>query len=77
MSKEHPGAPMVEWKALSCQVIAVAVEGEVGDWAAYIGAVDGRDHEKEWPEVAKYGAKLDRRIAEILFPQFKKLKWRA
>jgi hypothetical protein len=66
----------MEYKALDKQVLAVAVEGEVGDWSAYIGAVEGRNHEQEFEEVAKHGTKLHRKIAELLFPEWKKLVWR-
>jgi len=66
----------VQWIALDSKVIVVAVEGEVEDWAAYIGAVSGNNHAGEWREVARNGTKIDRRIAEILFPDFKHFKWR-
>ena len=36
------------WRALDIRVIAVAKEGFVHDWAAYIGAVEGNNHEEEW-----------------------------
>ena len=65
-----------EWKALASTVIAVACEGTNKDWTAYIGGVQGKNHEKEWQEVAEHGAKLPQQIAEILFPDFKHLKWR-
>lgn len=64
------------WKALDSRVIVVAVEGYAGDWAAYIGAVAGKDHEEEWKEVEKQGSKLRRELAEFLFPEFKDLKYR-
>ena len=66
----------VEWKPLDARVIVVAVEGHVGDWAAYIGAVEGENHEKEWLEVEEYGSKLPREVAEVLFPSFKDLHYR-
>jgi len=66
----------IEWRALDTHVLAVAVEGAVSDWAAYIGAVKGRDHGKEWKKVAETGTKLPKEIAEILFPGFKHLRWR-
>lgn len=65
-----------EWKPLDRRVIAVAVEGAVGDWAAYIGAVEGESHEHEWREVKAHGTKLRREVAELLFPEFKGLNWR-
>jgi len=66
----------VTWKALDSRVIVVAVEGYAGDWAAYIGAVEGRDHEEEWKEVERNGTKLSRELAEFLFPEFKDLQYR-
>jgi len=69
-------AKRICWKALDRRVIVVAVEGEVEDWAAYIGAVQGDRHSEEWQEVAEYGTKLPKNIAEILFPQFRNLEWR-
>lgn len=68
---------MIKWIALDSRVIAVAVEGEVGDWAAYIGAVAGKNHEEEWKLVAERGTKLPRKVAEVLFPDFaEKFVWR-
>lgn len=54
----------VDWKALDRKVMVVAVEGHAGDWAAYIGAVEGEDHEEEWKEVADHGSKLPRELAK-------------
>jgi len=66
----------VVWKALDQKVIVVAVEGYADDWAAYIGAVKGEDHETEWEEVKDHGSKLAREVAELLFPQFRELHYR-
>lgn len=66
----------IRYLALDRCVIAVAVEGEVQDWAAYIGAVLGNRHRDEWQRVAERGSKLSKEVAEILFPDFKHLKWR-
>ena len=66
----------VRWIALDSKVIVVAVEGEVKDWAAYIGAVNGNNHFEEYPYVMNRGTKLPQRVAEILFPEFKCLRWR-
>lgn len=66
----------VSWKPLANDVIVVAVEGAIGDWAAYIGAVVGDNHEHEWMKVRDHGSKLRREVAEVLFPDFKKLRWR-
>lgn len=66
-----------EYKALAKNVLCVAVEGSVRDWAAYIGAVAGISHSEEWHEVRDDGAKLPEEIAKILFPNFRKLRYRA
>jgi len=66
----------VRYYALDKRVIVVAIEGEIKDWAAYIGTVKGNRHSEEWYEVRRHGTKLPKAVAEILFPDFKKLKWR-
>lgn len=69
-----------EYRALDCRVLAVAVKGNVDDWAAYIGAVAGENHEEEWKNVAAHGTKLSQEVAELLFPNWEKsnsgLRWR-
>jgi len=69
-------AKQIQWKALASTVIVVACEGDVKDWTVYIGGVAGKNHETEWKDVLHWGAKLPQNIAEILFPEFKHLKWR-
>jgi hypothetical protein len=65
------------WIALDCRVLVVATEGWAGDWTAYIGAVPGHVHEREWEEVLHHGSKLPQKIAELLFPDFtEKYMWR-
>ena len=65
------------WKALDIHVLVVASEGYCGDWAAYIGAVDGDSHDFEWQEVLDHGSKLSEKVAEVLFPDFaKEFSWR-
>jgi len=65
-----------QYKALDKQVLVVAVEGHVGDWAAYAGAVRGLSHESEWREVASHGSKLPEEFARLLFPAFEDLVYR-
>lgn len=67
---------ILEVKALDSKVLAVAVEGSVGDWAVYIGAVPGHNHEVELYEVVDNGSKLSRNLAEAMFPHYKHLQWR-
>ncbi len=49
----------------------VAVEGEVGDWACYVGTRNQSDK-----IVAAYGDKIGEEEARDLFPEFKHLRWR-
>lgn len=73
MSKERE----IDWKALDRRVIVVAEEGYAGDWVAYIGAVEGENHEAEWRDVLKHGSKLRFDVATVLFPSFAtKFSWR-
>lgn len=68
---------MKRYFALDRQVLVVAVEGEVKDWAAYIGAVEGNKHSEEVQKVYERGTKLPEQVARILFPDFaKKFRWR-
>ena len=63
--------------ALSGRVLVAAVKGDKDDWAAYIDAVAGFNHDKEIMDVALYGEKLNYELAKILFPKIDtKLAWR-
>lgn len=71
----------VEWKALDSKVIAVASITKLpnggGEWAAYIGAIAGRNYSEEWREVLDNGTKLAYDLAAVLFPDFaRKYRWR-
>ncbi len=67
----------VRYAVLDTNVIAVAVQGEIGDWAAYIGAVEGENHEREYQKVADNGTKLSYKLARMLFPDFdNEFAWR-
>lgn len=71
------GSQKIQYKALSRRVLVVAVMGEVDDWAAYIDAVQGRSHIKEYKRVAEVGTKIPYWMAKTLFPNFdRKFKWR-
>lgn len=50
----------------------VAVEGEIDDWACYVGNKDAGIG-----NVKAYGDKISESKARELFPEFKKLRWRA
>jgi len=71
-------AKMRRYLALDRKVLTVAIEGEVEDWAAYIGAVPGNSHQHESEEVARHGTKLPFDVAKALFPDFhRRFRWRA
>ena len=68
--------------ALAPKVLVVASihytdSGELFDWTAYVDAVPGVSHSKEWELVAQNGAKISGKIAEILFPglDISKYRW--
>jgi hypothetical protein len=68
----------LEYRALSSKILAVAVEGFVGDWTAYISPVDGYDHDREAKIVACEGTKLPYAVAKALFPDWSdSYRWRA
>lgn len=55
---------------LDIDVLVVAVEGEVNDWAAYIGS--GNEE-----KVKTRGTKLPYDVAKVLFPDWdERLAWR-
>ena len=67
----------VRYTALAQHVIAVAIEGYADDWTAYIDAVPGYSHEREWRRVLDNGDKLPKHVAMVIFPDFKDLTWRS
>lgn len=62
--------PTVKYRSLDRRIIVVATTRIEGSWSAYIGAVDGLCHDKEYFEVLKNGAKLDENIARSIFFEF-------
>ena len=66
----------LKWRALDKNVLVVAKEGAIGDWAAYIGAVPGNNHHDEYERVAALGSKLPESIANELFPSYKSWDYR-
>jgi len=62
------------YKALASKVLAVAVvnyndDNSLFDWAVYVDAVEGYNHELEKEAVAIVGDKQSPRLATILFPE--------
>lgn len=62
--------PVVKYRSLDRRVVAVATTRIDGAWSAYIGAVDGICHDKEYFEVIEQGAKLDENVARSIFFEF-------
>ena len=58
------------------QIMVVACEGDVNDWAAYMAPVFGVSYDADIERVTKRGRKIDRNLAEFLFPEWKTLSWR-
>ncbi len=59
------------WNSNGYNIAIVATQGGIGDWAAYIGATLSNVVTKERVAVvaaAKFGAKLDKRLAMVIFP---------
>ena len=61
--------------ALSRKVLAVSVDNG-HDWAAYIDAVPGINHDNEDEQVSRTGTKLSKEVAKVLFPNMDMAKWR-
>lgn len=61
---------------LASRVLAVCVCGTAGDWAVYIDAVPGKDHQLEKEDVLLVGNKVKKELAFILFPLMDKKKFR-
>ena len=78
IKKDVPIRPRnMRCRALDCRVLAVAKEGYCGDWAAYVGAVTGTNHDEDLQSVLANGSKLEQKVAEVLFPDFaEKYIWR-
>lgn len=66
----------MRWVRLGHNILAVAVEGAVADWAAYIDAVPGVNHTLEVEHVKTNGDKLPEDVARAIFPAFRDLSWR-
>jgi hypothetical protein len=56
------------WNANGIGISIVAVEGGVADWAAYIGADDGKRTEECVKWTVRHGSKLSRDQAHRWFP---------
>ena len=68
--------PVQRRVALGRQILAVAKPGQIGDWAAYIGVVPGKNHDDEEQSVVETGSKLLLKVARVLFPEFDPKKYR-
>lgn len=64
-----------KYVALDYRVIAAASTRIEGTWKAYIGAVEGINHNNEYEEVLKYGSQLSEEIARTIFPSFSEIPY--
>lgn len=64
--------------SISSDVLVVAsIHEKVGDWSAYIGAATEFSHKDAALRVWHHGTKIQKEIAEIIFPELKdKYLWR-
>jgi hypothetical protein len=60
--------------SLDKYILAVASTNPVG-WTAYIGIVEGRDHDAEAQGVIESGTPLREEIARAMFPEFAKVEY--
>lgn len=71
---------MIITHPLAQRVLAVAVITEYAkrcvDWAVYIDAVEGYNHQAEKYKVAEQGDKQSRDLAHLLFPQLDIMNYR-
>lgn len=64
-------SPHTRHRALAMRVLAVAHTRVEGMWCAYMDAVPGMNHNREFQAVLDHGDKLDEGIALALFPIFR------
>ena len=68
------GQKIINWRPLHQRVMVVAVDRSHEQprlWCAYIKDCPGWKHTDELQDVAAYGNKLPREIAEAIFPSMK------
>lgn len=76
MSQEYKIIADKWWAANGAHVGVVAVEGAIGDWAAYIGIGAGESHQLEAHDIAARGGKLLKKHACLLFPYLNAKRYR-
>jgi hypothetical protein len=70
-------AERFKWKPLNTHVLVVAViDDEYNNFAAYIGAVPGQNHDNEYQAIARSGSKLVESIARAIFPSLSGIEYR-
>jgi hypothetical protein len=62
------------YSALDRNILCVATPSPVG-WIAYIGIVEGRNHDEEMQGVVDSGTPLMEGIARAIFPRFEKVEY--
>ena len=78
MAIEESCYKLYQWRALSSHVLVVAsIDIRTNEWCAYVDAVPGKCHDKEYKHVAEKGNKLLYSVAAIYFPSLnEKYMWR-
>jgi hypothetical protein len=69
MSEAREWKPLVLRVALARRVLVVARTRREGRWAAYVDAVEGKNHDDEMEAVLKHGVKMLEATARHLFPR--------
>lgn len=80
MKKQYKGCEVDIYQvaALGDQAFVIIAKEGYGhtDWRAYCGLTNEATDD-DWQAVLEHGEKVDRKLAEFLFPDFaKKYKWR-
>ncbi len=63
-----PNYPALRWVALDRRVLLVAAKDKNGAWDLYVGAVEGKDYNREASGVAENGSGVAIRVADVYFP---------
>ncbi len=67
---------MAHYCALDKYILAVAIRLPENCWTAFVGAVQGRDHDTESREVLDRGTRLSEPVAIAIFPEFQGREYR-
>ena len=62
--------PVLAYEAVDRNVLFVAAEVGPNEWAAFVGAIEGEDRERDLGEVTKNGSALPFELAEVFFEDY-------